>query len=185
MPSHSSRARAQVAPLACAIALLSFAFPARATTLSPMDVPALSTRADAVVLARCVSVSSAVDGATHRLATTSVFEVEERVRGAALDGEVRVTLPGGHSGTAGAVIAGVPSFRPGTSAVLFLTAPRADGSRGLLGLAQGAFEVLSDGSGASVRSTDGAFRSPPGAVRGPGGTLVPLGDFLAAVRSFR
>lgn len=155
---------------------------ARATSVAPMDLRALSQRADAVVVARCTGVSTAVDALTHRPGTFAIFAVDEVVKGSAVASEVRVAIPGGAVGGRSLTVAGAPSFAEGRGAVLFLTAPRADGARGVMGFDQGSYEIENRTSGPAVRAarTEGAAGGG-GAV---GAAAVPLADFLAEVRGY-
>ncbi|MFN7951968.1 MAG: hypothetical protein U0610_09600 [bacterium] len=162
------------------LALLALPPRGHATTVAPMDVRTLSQRADAVVVARCVDVTSGVDPLTHRLGTVGRFVVDEVVKGAGVAGEVSVALPGGVAGREAAPVAGVPRLERGLAAVLFLTAPRADGARGVLGMDQGAFEITHASDGARVRGAAGEASS--GASSARAGTK-PLAEFLDEVRS--
>ncbi len=155
---------------------------ARATTVAPMDLRALTERADAVVVARCTAVTSALDTLTHRPGTFATFAIDEVMKGGGLTSEVRVAVPGGVVAGRALAIAGAPSFAAGRAAVLFLTAPRADGTRGVMGFDQGSFEIENGATGPAVR----AARTAAGESGGPavGAAGVPLADFLAEVKGY-
>ncbi len=152
---------------------------AHATTLVPMDLRTLSTRADAVVVARCIDVRSEVDPATHIVVTTTRFAVDQAVKGAGASREVVVRLPGGAAEGRATVLADVPSFSAGATAVLFLSAARSDGSRGILGLSQGSFAVSGGSNGQVVHAT-----APEHGGSGESVDGVPLADFLTTVRAY-
>lgn len=155
---------------------------ALAATVAPMDLRALTQRADVVVVARCTGVTTALDALTHRPGTFATFAIDEVVKGGVLASEVRVAIPGGEVDGRVLTIAGAPSFTAGRSAVLFLTAPRADGARGVMGFDQGSFEVESRAGGPAVRAARSEGREGGGAAVGAAG--VPLADFLAEVRGY-
>ncbi len=153
----------------------------RATTVAPMNLATLSQRADVVVVGRCVDVTSGVDALTHRLATVGRFAIDEVVKGAGIGGELSVVIPGGSAGREAMLVAGVPRVERGLAAVLFLTAPRADGTRGVLGLDQGSFEITNAADGARVRTVANEGGASASGVQT--GTR-PLADFLAEVRGY-
>lgn len=155
---------------------------ARATSVAPMDLRALSTRAEAVVVARCTGVTAAIDALTHRPGTFATFAVDEVVKGSGIAGEVTVAIPGGVVDGRALTIAGAPSFAAGRAAVLFLTAPRADGARGVMGFDQGAYQVEEATGGRAVRAARTEAGADGGAAVGP--AVVPLADFLAEVKGY-
>ncbi len=153
----------------------------RATSVAPMSLATLSQRADVVVVGRCVDVKSGVDAFTHRIGTVGRFAVDEVVKGAGVGGEVSVALPGGTAGREAVLVAGVPRLERGLAAVLFLTAPRPDGTRGVLGFDQGSFEVTNAADGARVRAVAGETgASANGALT----RTRRLADFLGEVRGY-
>lgn len=180
-PIRGSRA------LAIACWLASFATRSDAITVLQQDLRTVAVRADAVILGHCIAVRPGVDSTTHQLSTTSEFAINEVVKGALRNHSVELTLPGGADGQRAATIAGVPSFTVGEDAVLFLTAPRGDGSRGVIGLGQGVFAVIHGVNGPEVRMSAVPGLNVGRVASGENGaatTTVPVEAFLDQVRSY-
>jgi len=150
----------------------------RATTLVPMSFEELTRSATAIARVRCVSVHSAWDGG--EIWTESRFALLEDVKPDAFGADQRVSAPAGAAGAAasqdhralevpashsillrqlGGSIAGmhsrvegIPEFKPGEEAYLFLWRRSGEPYR-VLGWAQGTFRVLRDQRSGAARVT--------------------------------
>lgn len=124
----------------CSLLLLALSLPpeaAHATTLMRMSVAAMSQAADAIARVRCLSNSTVWD--SGEIWTLTVFEVQQIWRGA-LPAQITVRLLGGRVSNITSTVSGVPRFRPGEEAVLFLErAPR--GGFSVVAWQQGTFRV--------------------------------------------
>jgi hypothetical protein len=120
-----------------------------------------------VVRATTLSTRSAWD-ANRRIVTTVRLRVLERLSGSlAIGSEFEVENFGGVVGETEMILVGWPHFTPGAESVLFLQR-QTNGSLGVMGLAQGKFDVLREGSTETLHRTDldGVqwVRGTPGAV---------------------
>jgi hypothetical protein len=128
--------------LAAALSLLAPA-PASGTTLARLSLGQLTAASALIVRARCL-------GATTRweageIWTFTRFRTLESFRGAA-PGSFTVRLIGGKVGSIESVVAGVPRFRKGEEAVLFLSRPR-NGNYGVIAWVEGTFRVERNAAG--------------------------------------
>jgi hypothetical protein len=113
---------------------------ANATTLSRMRFEELARRATAVARLRCLGVESRWENG--EIWTETRFEVVEQSKGL-LPGLVTVRLLGGTVGPLHSRIEGVPAFRPGEEAYVFLWHREGEPYR-ILGWSQGTFRILKD-----------------------------------------
>lgn len=125
--------------------------PVSATTLQRLEFDQVVDSASVIVVARATgSTSAMVNG---ELVTQTTFSVSDVASGKA-GKRITVSTPGGkiRGGKVrmGEVVAGVPVFPQGSSALLFLQ-ERADGSYGVVGFNQGAFGAFEDGGESYVR----------------------------------
>ncbi len=97
------------------LALLAIA--AKATTLSRLRFEELVNQAAAVARLRCIGVESRWENG--EIWTETRFEIVELNKGL-LPGMVSVQMPGGSIGNLHSRIEGVPAFRPGEEAYVFL-----------------------------------------------------------------
>ena len=110
---------------------------AHATTLMRMSVAAMSQAAKGVARVHCLSNSTGWE--SGEIWTLTVFEVQQVWRGA-LPAQITVRLLGGRVSNITSTISGVPRFRPGEEAVLFLEpSPRGDFS--VVAWQQGTFRI--------------------------------------------
>ena len=139
----------------------------RATVLLPIEFRELVTIASTIVHGRVVDVRAQwVDG-RRAIETFVTVEANEYFKGGAGD-TVTVRVPGGQIGRFRTIFVGAPAFRTGDEVVLFL---RTYGDRiAVVGLNQGAYQVVPDRSGRRMVTTpvilgtaDGA---PQSVVRG-------------------
>jgi hypothetical protein len=120
------------------LALLAIA--ANATTLSRLRFEELVKQATAVARLRCLDVESrSQDG---EIWTETRFEVVELNKGL-LPGVVSVRMLGGRIGSLHSRVEGVPAFRPGEEAYVFLWGREGESFR-VLGWSQGAFRITRD-----------------------------------------
>lgn len=155
---------------------------AQATTMLRMDLEQLTAAAGAVARVHCIESESRVEGG--EIWTFTRFDVLETLKGS-LPPQVTVRLIGGRAGSVVSIVDGVPRFRPGEEAFLFLERTRA-GDWSVTSWAQGTFRVrrgddrtervTQDTSGLSI--FDPATRQfRPGGVRN-----LPVEEFRQRVR---
>lgn len=139
-PHQSIRASLCRIATLCPLLLLAFSLLpalAYATTLMRMSVAAMSQAARAVARVRCLSNSTAWD--SGEIWTLTAFEVQQVWRGA-LPAQITVRLPGGRVSNITSTISGVPRFRPGEEAVVFLE-PSPRGGFSVVAWQQGTFRI--------------------------------------------
>ena len=136
------------------LGLLLLAIVARATTLVRLSFNELAEKATAIVRVRCLDSSSGWRNGD--IWTDTEFEVLERSKGTA-PGILRIFLPGGKVAHIQSQVDGVPNFREGEEAYLFLwNAPGKEPQ--VLGWAQGTFRISLDrGTGLQRVSQDSAM----------------------------
>ncbi len=111
-----------------------------ATTFIRMSPEKLSAVATLVIRARCVG--NVVETRSGEIWTVTSFEVREAWKGSA-PAVIRTRLLGGRTAQLTSHVAGVPRFRAGEEAVIFLT-PTRDGEYSIVSWAQGTFRVHRD-----------------------------------------
>jgi hypothetical protein len=121
-----------------ALGLLAIA--ANATTLSRMRFEELAGQATAVARLRCLGVQSRWENG--EIWTETRFETLELNKGQ-LPSVVSVRMLGGSIGNLHSRIEGVPAFRPGEEAYIFLWGHEGEPFR-VLGWSQGAFRIRRD-----------------------------------------
>jgi hypothetical protein len=133
------------------LALLAVA--ANATTLSRLRFEELANQATAVARLRCLGAESRLQGG--EIWTETRFEVLELSKGQLPD-VVSIRMLGGSVGNLHSRIEGVPSFRPGEEAYLFLWGRDGEPFR-VLGWTQGTFRITRDShTGAELVTQDSA-----------------------------
>jgi hypothetical protein len=136
------------------LALLAVA--ANATTLSRLRFEELVNQATAVARLRCIGVESRwQDG---EIWTETRFETVEANKGM-LSGVVSVRMLGGSVGSLHSRIEGVPTFRPGEEAYVFLWGREGEPFR-VLGWSQGTFRIDRDPQTGVERVTQDSAASP-------------------------
>jgi hypothetical protein len=126
--------------------------PATATVVRPLTVADLTSRAQVVVQGRVLDQVGLWDSQKRGIYTHTRIEVLKCFKGDVPDKEILVRQLGGRSG---GYVMGLPGNAPlqvGEEVVLFLT--RDSHYHYVVGLAQGKFAVLPDGSGRKVVSRD-------------------------------
>jgi len=132
--------RRQILWVMLLIGLVAIAIVANATTLARLSFTELAKTSHAVARLQCVSTRSEWHGG--EIWTITQFTVLERDKGT-LPAAVTVEMPGGSFGHLHSHVEGVPRFRAGEEAYLFLW-NRADGTYSILGWSQGAFRISRD-----------------------------------------
>jgi hypothetical protein len=113
---------------------------ASATTLARMQFEELARQATAVARVRCLSIASKWQNG--EIWTETRFEILERSKGS-LPAVVTTRMLGGAVGCLRSHVDGVPMFRAGEEAYLFLWAPDGEPYR-VLGWSQGTFRIARD-----------------------------------------
>ncbi|MBS1842171.1 MAG: hypothetical protein JSS69_05465 [Acidobacteria bacterium] len=138
------------------IGLTVLAAVSRATTLARLSFDELATKAKAIVRVRCLTASSV--WRNGEIWTETEFAVLDRSKGAA-PGILRISLPGGKVAHIQSRVDGVPNFREGEEAYLFLwDAPGKEPS--VLGWAQGTFRISRDPNNGLTRVTQDSAEMP-------------------------
>jgi len=113
---------------------------ANATTLSRLRFEELATQATAVARLRCIGAQTRLQ--EGEIWTETRFETVEVNKGL-LPGVVSVRMLGGSIGDLHSRVEGVPAFRPGEEAYLFLWGREGEPFR-VLGWSQGTFRIARD-----------------------------------------
>jgi hypothetical protein len=158
------------------------AMPARASLVEAMDLSALTAAAQRIVVGEVLSASSAWDTEHKRIYTTVMVQVAETWKGPAV-GTLKIVQLGGSVGDIEMRVHGLPAFRAGERAVMFL------GDEGaLVGLGQGKRPLRFD-TAARRWVVDGGDRTaafvagPRGEIRPAGGEAsLPLDELRTRVR---
>lgn len=143
----------------CLLLALSAASQSTASSVLQMDLEALATRAERIIVGVCDERTiEETDGLLH---TRMTFVVRQALKGAVQD-RITVLFPGGEKGEIRQWIVGMPAFEPGEEVVVFLSSPDHLGRVWPIGLAQGKFQVWRDEAGnARVRPSDGDIDHAP------------------------
>ena len=139
-----------------AIGLGLLAVVANATTLSRMSFDELARQATAIVRARCLD--SASVWRNGEIWTEMEFEVASVSKGTA-PGILRIALPGGKVAHIQSHIDGMPAFRAGDDAYLFLWDAPGRGTY-ILGWTQGTFRISRDSETGLERVTQDSAAMP-------------------------
>ncbi|HIG54414.1 MAG TPA: hypothetical protein EYQ18_10620 [Candidatus Handelsmanbacteria bacterium] len=161
--------------------------PVAATTVQRFTLSDLASNAERIVVGICTAATpQLLDGQIY---TRYLFDLDQSIKGPR-DSQLELHLPGGHFQGVFNRLAGMPIFRPGEEAVLFLTASNEFGHAWPVGLAQGHFAIVrSDSSTARVfQELDGLslYDGPAAAKRTHSIDPVqgmPLDSFLSQIRT--
>ncbi len=138
------------------LAVLSLALPMQAAVLIHLTFDEMTDQSSAIFLGRCVDVRSAWSNGD--IVTHNVFEVTDYYKGN-LGSRVTLTELGGQVGNTVAAYSGIPRFRVGEEAVLFVwTGP--GGSHQALGLPQGKFRIKRDAKSGDISLTQTSAGEP-------------------------
>lgn len=138
------------------LGLLLLAIVARATTLARLSFDELAEKATAIVHVRCLDSASA--WRNGEIWTDTEFEVLGQSKGTA-PGMLRISLPGGKVAHIQSRVDGVPNFREGEEAYLFLW-NAAGKEPQILGWAQGTFRISQDTNTGLQRVTQDSAMMP-------------------------
>lgn len=161
--------------------LLAIILPASATSLRPLTLEQLSSRATLIFHAEVVNNEVREDLQSSQVVTLTTFRVLELIKGQVNgeDGRTHTikqlggTMAGGRQRL---MVHGIPDFVPGRQYVLFLPAPSRLGFSSPLGLHQGSFTV-SEKNGTKFVSNGHVLNSNPNSVpaeAGQGSHSLPL-----------
>ena len=148
-------------PAIVILALIVLFAPAKgsAAYLIHLTLEEMTAQSQAVLLGRCVAVSSAWNADHSDIVTNSVFEVSQYYKGG-LGKRVTITELGGEVDGWNSRYTGIPRFQVGEESVLFVwTGP--DGAHQVIGLTQGKFRVQRSGGGGAVQLSQTASAHPP------------------------
>ncbi|MBN1774338.1 MAG: hypothetical protein JXB32_23965 [Deltaproteobacteria bacterium] len=139
-------ARRTLALVVAAGALVGLEAPARGAVVVAMDFDQLAAEAHRVVLGEVVDLSPRWSADKTIIETVVEVRVETELSAASAGPLVRIVQPGGVLGDVGLAVPGMPEFRQGERALLFLrvtgTDPDGTTTHSVVGLAQGKFTVL-------------------------------------------
>jgi len=136
--------------------LVLLAVAANATTLSWLRFEELVNQATAVARLRCIGVESRWENG--EIWTETRFETVEVNKGL-LPGVVSVRMLGGNIGNLHSRVSGVPAFRPGEEAYVFLWGREGEPFR-MLGWSQGTFRISRDERTGVERVTQDSAAAP-------------------------
>jgi hypothetical protein len=159
-------ARLALLALPLLLALLSAPRPARASLVEAMDLTAMTAAAQRIVVGEVLSVTSDWDAEHKRIYTTAVVQVAETWKGAPA-GQLKLVQLGGSVGDIEMRVHGLPAYRAGERAVLFLGP-----SGALVGLGQGKRPLRFDTT-ARRWLVEGGDRTAA-FVAGPRGEIQPV-----------
>lgn len=157
--------------------------PAFGTTMIPLDLPAMSTRAEAVVAGR-VEETHAAWTSDHEAIYTDVTIVVDRVLAGplAVGQHVVVRREGGSVDGIAMKVYGAASFAKGEDVVVFLE--RRGASRYVVGMAQGKLALLTDAMGVRHLGRDlseVAYTRPTNAAERAVGKIATLDELAAEI----
>ena len=128
------------------------AAPAFATTVARLDMEQLVQRADVIVQGHVQSVYSQWDEARRLVFTYISIRVDEPLKGERRQ-SVLIRQVGGTVGTIQMSIAGVPQFKSGEMAIVFLKR-QGDSTFQVVGMNQGLYEIIDDFAVSNVFGVD-------------------------------
>jgi len=121
--------------------MLSFSSAGECLVMIEMNMDELTSGADAIIRGRVSSKSSEWNESKTLISTVVTVDVIESFKGS-VNGSVKMRLPGGEVGAVGQKAVGVPVFKTGDEAILFLE--KKDGMWDLIGYGQGKFSIEKD-----------------------------------------
>ena len=167
---------------------------ASATSVLPLTLEQLSTRASLIFYAQVISNEVRKDDDSGHIATSTEFEVIDLIKGSAGERHTIKQIGGHHKASnTRLLIHGVPEFHIGKQYVVFLPEKSSLGFSSPLGLYQGSFSVkiinneptVISGSNLSTQPQSGtAAIQLPLAVRVEKPTQSRLEDFINTVRAY-
>lgn len=167
---------------------------ASATSMLPITLEQLSTRASLIFYGKVISNQVKKDAQSGRIATFTEFEVIDLIKGNAGSTHTIKQIGGYHKDSnTRLLIHGVPIFLSGKEYVVFLPEKSSLGFSSPLGLHQGSFSVLTENNEQIVSSGRNLAEQPavinrsvqvPLAVRADKPTQSRLDDFINTVRAY-
>jgi len=160
---------------------------AGATTVQKFTLQDLAKKSEAIVMAKVVDQSSRQDASNKEIYTYITVSVLESVKGAKGEKSITIRQLGGTVGNLISVVPGMPTFKNGEEAVLFLSPKDQAGYPWVMGLQQGKYSIVTDDAGLKhVRNElDGLkMLSPDGSVNeSKVSSDQPLGAFLDGIKT--
>jgi len=173
---------------------LFIALPASATSLLPLTLEQLSTRADLIFYGKVISNEVKKDEQSGQIATFTEFEVINLIKGTAGSTHTIKQIGGFHKNSnTRLMIHGVPEFQTGKEYVVFLPKKSSLGFCSPLGLHQGSFPVSTENNEKIINSGRNLAEQPntlnrdvqvPLAVRADMPSQSRLDDFINTVRAY-
>ena len=170
-----------------------FTFTASASSVLPLDLHQLSTRASLIFYGEVISNNVKKDEQSGYIATFTEFKIIDLVKGNTGSTHTIKQL-GGHLASAGATlrIQGVPEFETGKTYVVFLPEKSSLGFSSPLGLHQGSFsvstingeKVVNVGYQPAEQPAQNSSIQVPLAVRVDKPSQARLDDFINTVRAY-
>ena len=167
---------------------------ASATSMLPITLEQLSTRASLIFYARVTSNEVIRDDESGHIATFTEFEIIDLIKGTAGKTHTIKQIGGHHEGSnTRLLIQGVPAFQTGKQYVVFLPEKSSLGFSSPLGLHQGSFSVtiinnepvVNSGRNLSLQTQNrNSDIQLPLAVRADKPTQSRLEDFFNTVRAY-
>lgn len=169
-------------------------FPVSATSMIPLSLEQLSSRATLIFYGRVIENSVTKDSQSGQIATYTEFEVIELIKGDT-GGSHTIKQIGGQLEETGTTlhIHGVPRYTVGKTYVVFLPEKSSLGFSSPLGLHQGSFtvstvegeQVVSNGQALDQQALQGAKNVQlPLAVNPQNRSQARLADFIDTVRAY-
>ncbi len=178
---------------------LSTLAPAIATSLLPISLQQLSSRASLIFYAEVIDNTVKKDSQSGHIATFTKFKIIDLIKGDS-DSTHTIKQLGGHDKTSNRrlLVHGVPTFQPGKQYIVFLPEESSLGFCSPLGLHQGSFPVFTEddelvvNNGHHITDQQTTEWSPenarsvqvPLAVRADKPSQSRLADFINTVRAF-
>lgn len=168
--------------------------PASATSLLPISLEQLSTRATLIFYGKVISNQVKKDDQSGHIATFTEFEVIDLIKGTAGNTHT-IKQIGGYlkDSNTRLMIHGVPEFQTGKEYVVFLPEKSSLGFCSPLGLQQGSFPVTTENNEKIINSGRNLAEQPntinrdvqvPLAVRADRPSQSRLDDFINTVRAY-
>lgn len=176
--------KTRLAVLIVAVALLGLWAPRlRATSVVPMSIEDMTSKAQLVVEGRALEQWSQWDNNEHLIYTYTRFAITQRLKGSSADAIV-VRQMGGTAGGYTQIVSGVRQWQTGDEAVLFLRSSVAnDGSMAVVGLMQGDFRMTRANGVATVSNGVPVLSmASEGATATFTGARMPLAELEQRVR---
>jgi hypothetical protein len=156
------------------------AAPAFATTVAKLNLEQLVKRADLIVQGQVQSVYSQWDEDRRLVFTYVSIRVDESIKGGSRQ-SILIRQVGGTAGTIRMSVAGVPEFKSGEMAIVFLK-HQDDATFQVVGMSQGLFEIVEDYAVSNVFGVD-LFDSKTGEITHPLiGGRAPLEQLKTNIR---